>query len=196
MRIIAGNHGGRILQTLQGPETRPAMGQTREALFSMLEARGMEWTGKTVLDLFAGCGSLAFEALSRGANQATLIDNSHNASKCIIRNSQELDLENRIRIITGDALKFLSRGGPIKYDAVFIDPPYRRNFVNPALKMLVTKNWINDGAYISAEIEKGASWEAPETLVQVGERLFGQTRILIWQRGEHKNEDSPVSGNF
>ena len=67
MRIISGRLGGRRIKTVEGEGYRPAMGKTRESLFSMLTSRGVVWEGARVLDLFAGSGSLAFEAVSRGA---------------------------------------------------------------------------------------------------------------------------------
>ncbi len=71
MKIIAGALKGRTLKTLTGPAGyRPAMGKVRESLFSLLEARGVIWAESIVLDLFAGSGSLAFEAVSRGAKKA------------------------------------------------------------------------------------------------------------------------------
>lgn len=72
MRIIAGALGGRNLKTVEGPGYRPATAKVREAIFSMLSSRGVVWSGLRVLDLFAGSGSLSFEALSRGAQEVCL----------------------------------------------------------------------------------------------------------------------------
>ena len=83
MLIIAGGLGGRVLKTVEGEGYRPAMGRTREALFSMLTARGLVWREARVLDLFAGSGSLAFEALSRGAPNALLVENAAPAMRCL-----------------------------------------------------------------------------------------------------------------
>lgn len=71
MKIIAGALKGRTLKTVTGPGYRPAMGKVRESLFSLLEARGVVWAESIILDLFAGSGSLAFEAISRGAKRPT-----------------------------------------------------------------------------------------------------------------------------
>ena len=86
MRIISGRLGGRTLKTVEGEGYRPAMSKTREALFSMLAARGLVWSTARVLDLFAGSGSLAFEAISRGAPHALLVENSVQAMRCLQAN--------------------------------------------------------------------------------------------------------------
>ncbi len=87
MKIIAGALKGRTLKTLTGPAGyRPAMGKVRESLFSLLEARGVIWAESIVLDLFAGSGSLAFEAVSRGAKKAYFVEKDAKASACIAQN--------------------------------------------------------------------------------------------------------------
>ena len=87
MRIIAGACRGRTLHTVTGPGYRPAMGRVRESLFSMLEARGVVWGAVRVLDVFAGSGSLGFEALSRGARFADFIEKDHRAAECLRKNA-------------------------------------------------------------------------------------------------------------
>lgn len=110
MRIIAGQYKGRSLKTTTGPGFRPAMGKVREALFSMLEARGVDWPEARVLDLFAGSGSLGFEALSRGAAKVGFVEAASYAVKVIEANAGLLDVEReRIAVWREDALKLLSR---------------------------------------------------------------------------------------
>ena len=121
MRVIAGIYGGRELVAPRGRTTRPTSDRVREALFSILgdvsEAR--------VLDLFAGSGALAIEALSRGAAEATLVDSSAAAVAAIRRNLDRLGIEASVR--RAKALAFLerARGSGADYDLVFLDPPYR-----------------------------------------------------------------------
>ena len=95
MRIISGRLGGRRIKTVEGEGYRPAMGKTRESLFSMLTSRGVVWEGARVLDLFAGSGSLAFEAVSRGAELAVLVENSAVAARCLADNIRQLGLLKR-----------------------------------------------------------------------------------------------------
>lgn len=181
MRIISGSLRGREIQTPKGDGTRPAMGKTREALFSMLEARGMEWPGARVLDLFAGTGSLAFEALSRGATFAVTVDNSEEIARLLHASSSALGLEQACRSIKSDVIRFLREPPASGYNLVFVDPPYRRNFAAPVLKLLVDRNWLAPGAFVAAELENELRIEAPERLALEVERPFGQTMVRIWK---------------
>lgn len=182
MRIIAGELAGRALRGPRDDSTRPAMGRTREAIFSMLESRGMSWPGARVLDLFAGTGSLAFEALSRGAAYAAMVDNSDAACALLAKNADSLGVSDKCRIVKSDAARFL-RGSPAQgFNLVFVDPPYRRNYAAACLGRLVNGDWLLPGAFVVAELEKNLKLEAPEALVSDGERLFGQTMVRIWRK--------------
>jgi 16S rRNA (guanine(966)-N(2))-methyltransferase RsmD len=121
MRVIAGIHGGRELLAPRGRATRPTGDRVREALFSILA----DVNGARVLDLFAGSGALAIEALSRGAAEATLVDSSTAALEAIRRNLEALGIE--AEVVRQPAVRFLERArkNARQYDLVFLDPPYR-----------------------------------------------------------------------
>lgn len=156
------------------------MGKTREALFSMLEARGFPWEGARVLDLFAGSGSLGFECLSRGAREAMFVESGAAQCRCLHKNAMDLDLLDRIRIRRQDVGRFL-RGMPdCQYNLIFLDPPYGRNLVTPALNSLLAGNWLAPGAILIAEIEKQTRPNIPAALGEPEKRNFGQTILNIW----------------
>ncbi|MGH2889825.1 MAG: 16S rRNA (guanine(966)-N(2))-methyltransferase RsmD [Solirubrobacteraceae bacterium] len=121
MRVIAGVYGGRELVAPRGRTTRPTSDRAREALFAILG----DVAGARVLDLFAGSGALAVEALSRGAAEATLVERSDAAIEAIGRNLRALGIE--ARVDRRSALRFLhaARRDARQYDLVFVDPPYR-----------------------------------------------------------------------
>jgi 16S rRNA (guanine966-N2)-methyltransferase len=121
MRVIAGTYGGRELVAPRGRATRPTADRVREALFSILG----DVQHARVLDLFAGSGALAIEALSRGAEEAVLVDSAATAIAAIRRNLQALGLEADVHRQT--AARFLQRAqvDARQYDLVFLDPPYR-----------------------------------------------------------------------
>ena len=169
MRIISGRLGGRRIKTVEGEGYRPAMGKTRESLFSMLTSRGVVWEGARVLDLFAGSGSLA-----------VLVENSAVAARCLADNIRQLGVEDCVRLIRDDVRKTLNNTPMGCFDLVFLDPPYRKNLLNATLQGLLKRNWLAPGALICAEIEKDAVVAAPDSLELLVERHFGQTRILIW----------------
>ncbi|MDE7241326.1 16S rRNA (guanine(966)-N(2))-methyltransferase RsmD [Desulfovibrio sp.] len=188
MRVISGTFKGRRLATPPGELCRPAMGRTREALFSMLEARGADMTRARVLDLFAGSGSLAFEALSRGAPEACLVENSKAALRVLEANVSALGLAGRARIISEDVIRFLRRpahtvsGAP--FDLVFLDPPYRKTLAQPALALLAGGTWLAPGALVAAEVEDGLGLEPVRGLEPLAMRRFGQTVVHIWTAPE------------
>ena len=188
MRVIAGTLKGRRLATPAGEGCRPAMGRTREALFSMLEARGADMAQARVLDLFAGSGSLAFEALSRGAPEACLVENGKASLRALTANVAALGLAGRARIINEDVIRFLRRpphtvaGAP--FGLVFLDPPYRKTLAQPALEMLAGNGWLAPGALVAAEVEEGLALGPVPGLEPLAVRRFGQTVVHIWTAPE------------
>lgn len=182
MRIISGNLGGRNLKTADATGLRPAMGRTREALFSMLEARGAVWEGARVLDIFAGCGSLAFECLSRGAAFACLVDNGATAFACLKDNIANLNVASRCRIFKEDARKFLRKPPTSPFNFVFVDPPYRQNLANPILTALCKPGWLAKHAIIAAELEAGLNPPDLHELENLAVRNFGQTVLHLWKK--------------
>ncbi len=185
MRIIAGEYKGRTLRTGSGPGYRPATGKVRESLFSMLEARGVDWSGINVLDLFAGSGALGFEALSRGAKSALFIEKSSRACAIIRQNIFMLGIGGqRARVINTDAITFLNKQVRGSFDLVFVDPPYGMDLARPALDGLLKTGLLSEDALISAEIEKNLPLESRflAGLNLIKDKHFGQTRILIWKK--------------
>lgn len=180
MRIIAGRLGGRILKTTSGPGYRPAMGRTREALFSMLEARGIRWPQTRALDLFAGTGSLGLEAVSRGAPHALLVEMAPMALRCLRDNIAALGVEDAVQLREGDVLRVLRKPPTAPYSLVFIDPPYGQNLAEPVLRHLEAYAWLAPHAFVTAELEPSARCTVPTSWHCVAERCFGQTRLCLW----------------
>ncbi len=184
MRIIAGAYKGRSLKTTTGPGFRPAMGKVREALFSMLEARGIVWSETRVLDLFAGSGSLGFEALSRGAAHVCFVEAASYATGVIGKNAEMLEVEpERITIRQEPVGKALARRPVLGYSLVFIDPPYQLQVLASALQGLVKYQWLLPDAVVNAEVEAHTPF-APEkahpSLTFLASRAYGQTRVILW----------------
>jgi len=182
MRIIAGALKGRTLKTITGTGYRPAMSKVRESLFSLLEARGLVWADTNVLDLFAGSGSLAFEAISRGAPMAYLVEKDPKAAACIQKNVENLGISDKCYVTAEDAIKYVGRRPQHTFSVVFIDPPYAENFLPPALSGLIRREWLEPGAFVIAEVEKHLKIDTDgfEGLTLELDRKYGQTRIIIW----------------
>jgi 16S rRNA (guanine966-N2)-methyltransferase len=121
VRVVGGRLGGRRLRAVPGRETRPTSDRVREALFAVL---GDRVAGARVLDLFAGTGALAIEALSRGASEAVLVEQAAPAVEVVRANLDALGLAERGRVRRTRAETYLrtQRDGP--FDLVLLDPPY------------------------------------------------------------------------
>jgi 16S rRNA (guanine966-N2)-methyltransferase len=171
MRVIAGELGGRRLQTARGVATRPTAERVREALFSMLG----ELDGAVVLDLFAGSGALGIEALSRGAARATFVERSPQALAALRANVAALALTERSRILGGDALAALR--GNDKYDLVFLDPPYATAALLAGPLSRELPGVLRAGARVVSESDRRAPLELELPLRR--ERRYGDTMIRI-----------------
>jgi 16S rRNA (guanine(966)-N(2))-methyltransferase RsmD len=149
----------------------------REALFSILGPLD----GLRVLDLFAGSGALAIEALSRGAARATLVDVSPMAVATVRRNLAVLGLEADVRRMTASAFLGRARTGVPQYDLVFLDPPYRQaSELAPELSAALPPV-LAPGARVVAESDRRAPLAlALEPLIALDERRYGDTLILIY----------------
>ena len=120
MRVVAGELGGRRIIAPEGTSTRPTTDRVREAIFNALGSRGLV-DGALVADLFAGSGGLGIEALSRGAEHCTFVERDRAALDALRDNLDGLDLDDRSRIIAGDAR---SAAASLDVDLVLADPPY------------------------------------------------------------------------
>lgn len=182
MRIISGEFKGRAVPAVEGPGYRPAQAKVREAVFSMLEARGVDWRQTAVLDIFAGSGSLGLEALSRGAPFACFVEKSAKAADCMGRALKMFGLGgDRARVVRSDAFAYLKSAPEREYGVAFLDPPYRKDMAGPALGLLAAGGRLAQGAFVLAEIEAEAGAPAAPGLELVADKKYGQTRILIWR---------------
>ncbi|MGE4553880.1 MAG: 16S rRNA (guanine(966)-N(2))-methyltransferase RsmD [Desulfovibrionaceae bacterium] len=186
MRVISGRFGGRRLDTTEGPGYRPATGRVREAVFSMLEARLGGFAGLAALDVFAGSGSLGIEALSRGAALVWFVESARKAAGLIAKNLRDLGAApGAWKVLCEDAAKALARRPPRPFDLVFADPPYGHDLLGPALQRLVAGGWLAEGGLALCEVEAAVTAEsladAARPLTLETDRLYGQTRILLWR---------------
>lgn len=183
MRIIAGEYRGRRIRTTEGPGYRPATGKVRESLFSMLESLGVEWDATRVADIFAGSGSLGMEALSRGALHAVFVEKAAQAAALIRSNLETLGVgPGRAKVVKADALRWLA-GGSGPFGLVFIDPPYGKDLLAPALSLLLDRGGLAQGGIVCVEVEAGLELHPPHPELHLfRDKLYGQTRICIWRR--------------
>ncbi len=190
LRITAGVYGGRSIKTREDgiPGYRPATAKVREAIFSMLESYGQDWARTSILDLYAGSGSLGFEALSRGAALVWFVEQDAHAANLIATNLEALEVErSRTRILSRDLFSVLNQRqklNPPLFQLAFIDPPYGRNLLERTLRPLREHGWLAPEALIVAEVEARVSAENladTNGLELLRDRTYGQTRIVLWK---------------
>ena len=131
MRIVAGAWGGRRIEAPPGRDTRPTTDRVREAWMSALAP---VLPGARVLDLFAGSGALGLEALSRGAEHATFVENAPAALRALRANLQALGAEERSTVVRTDAMRFAAGLEPGAFDLALADPPYGQGIADALVR--------------------------------------------------------------
>lgn len=129
MRVIAGIAGGRKIASLPGLDVRPTAEKVKEAIFSSIQ---FDLEGRRFLDLFAGCGQMGIEALSRGAESATFVDNSAVHLKTVKENLAATGLHCSAKVVCADFASFLATCTDT-FDIAFLDPPYYEGLITDAL---------------------------------------------------------------
>lgn len=185
MRIIAGSWRGRALAALAGSATRPTADRVRQALFDMLahapwaqraDGRGV-LEGAIVLDGFAGTGALGLEALSRGAAKAHFFETDRAALTALTANIAACGAHARAQVMAADLCA--APAGPL-CDLIFLDPPYGRDLLAPALARLRATGWLGAATLIVAETARAEPAPAAGILA---ERAHGAARLWVWRAG-------------
>jgi 16S rRNA (guanine(966)-N(2))-methyltransferase RsmD len=177
VRIVAGTARGRRLVAPAGDATRPTSDKVRGAIFNVL---GQFFDGGRVLDLYAGTGALALEALSRGCERATCVDASPDAIQAIERNAATCALADRVTVVRRRVADALATLAPGSFDLVFLDPPYAEG---PGAALAMLDRLVRPGAAVVAEHDRRAP--PPDrvgALALEDRRAYGDTGISIYRR--------------
>lgn len=181
MRIIAGKHKNRVIPSLKNSNYRPSTTKFREALFSILSSgefvENPPYEDANILDLFAGTGSLSFEALSRGAKTITLLDNDKDHLKVAKDFAVKIGEEDNVKFLLASAISLPFAAE--QYSLVFMDPPYYNQFVEKSLISLIKNKWLKNKAIIVVEMEKREELAMPENVSLVREKIYGNNKLLI-----------------
>lgn len=183
MRIIGGLSRGTKLYTLDGLDTRPTLDRVREALFNILQNNIRD---AIVLDLFAGSGAIGLESISRGAQKAVLCDKNKKAIDIIKKNVEKLRVEDKVKIAFTDYENFLNTSKE-KFDFIYIDPPYKTNFISDSIKIINNRNLLSDKGIIVAETdeEERVKNEIKELNVSINIydiRRYGRARLIFMRK--------------
>lgn len=179
MRIIAGKNKSRKLLIFDSDQLRPTTDKNREALFNILQNSpqikeiGFDLQKANILDVFCGSAAVALEALSRGAKFAAAIDKDAKHIDLAKENAKNLKEEN-INFILSDATASFLPESDIKYDLIFLDPPYHSNLIEAAIDNLIEKKYIHQQSLVVLELQKNEKIDCC-SLQLVFEKTYGKT---------------------
>ena len=179
MRVISGTARGRKLKELQGMETRPTTDKVKESLFNIIQ---FEIEGRRVLDLFGGTGQLGVEALSRGAERCTFVDQRREAVSLIRENLKLCGLSERSRVVQGEALSFLASCGE-KFDVILLDPPYEGELLSRAVEAITRFDILSEhGIMICESAADRLLPQVAPPYEQGREYRYGKIKLTLYHR--------------
>lgn len=195
MRITGGKFGGRNLKVPKSDAIRPTQDRVREALFNILAP---ELAGCEFLDLFAGCGAVGLEALSRGARSATFVEQNRRHLAVLNENLGVVGLagqggrfgqaergEQVAAVVAADCYRFLATYSGPGFSIAFADPPYalgEEKGYAQVLATLATRNVVRPGGLFVAEMTAVQRAEETPGWDLLRDRTYGKTRLCIWRR--------------
>lgn len=177
MRVVAGKYGGRPLKTLAGKMTRPTTDKVKGAIFNMI---GPYFDGGRVLDLYAGSGSLAIEAISRGMTSAILVEKDRRAQAIINQNLKMTREEERFELLKMEANQSVERITG-HFDLVLLDPPYAKEQIVTDIEKMAERELLSNDALIVCETDK--SVDLPEEIAGLGiwkQKIYGISKVTVY----------------
>lgn len=184
MRVVSGSCKGRQLKSIQGTQTRPTTDKVKAAIFNMI---GPYFHGGVGLDLFAGSGSLGIEALSRGLDKVVFVELNEQAIRVIKENLRMCRLTEKAEVYKNTAERALKviQKREMTFDYIFLDPPYKREWIKETIDIISKENILTPGGYIVCEHE--SSMELPERIdffSRLKNERYGTVAISIYKREE------------
>ncbi len=177
LKIIGGRLGGRRLQSPRGVQTRPSSARLREALFAILQAKGLVEEAR-VLDVCAGSGALGLEALSRGASFCTFVEQDKNALLALRANVRQLGQEEQALVLARD-FRQLASG---VFDLILADPPYEQGLSQELLAWVLQAGVLAPGAVLVLEHFFQEEVPVPEGLTLADQRRYGQSKLSFFEK--------------
>lgn len=189
MRITGGTLRGRTLAAPAGMRVRPTSDRVREAIFNILAHNdfdcGFDLDGACAADLFAGTGAMGLEAISRGAKYCLFVEDAAESRALIRQNVEAFGLTGATKIWRRDATDLgpmgTGAGGP--FTLVFLDPPYRKALIAPALAALRDGGWLAKDAILVCECAADENVAETDGFTRLDDRSYGETRIKLLRFG-------------
>lgn len=176
IRITGGNERGRGVPSPQAKGVRPTASKMRQALFNILGARVQD---ARFLDVFAGTGLIGLEALSRGVASLTAIEQNRSLVQGIKMAARSLGYE--AEIMPGDFRAAMPRLAGRKFDIIFADPPYKTDFAQMVLLLVVENHLLKDDGVLVVEHLNGCHIVGSEPLTQIDRRQYGQSAFSFFE---------------
>lgn len=176
MRVVSGKLKGRIFKAPKGFATHPMGDKVRTALFDTLG----DISGLSILDAFGGSGALAFEAISRGASSAVVLEEDKMASKIIKENLSDLGLTDQIELFTVHAKTWRNRNRTKQFDIVLCDPPYN-NLQENLIEKLMTHTKVNGVGVLSLPLHGDIRFPQ-ETYEILSEKRFANAKLVFFRK--------------
>lgn len=179
MRVVAGTFGGRPLKTLDGKTTRPTTDKVKGAIFNMI---GPFFDGGRVLDLFSGSGSLAIEAISRGMDEAVLVEKDRRAQAIIQENIKMTKSDKQFKLLKMEANRALEQVTGT-FDLVLLDPPYAKEEIVKQIEIMDDKQLLSEDVMIVCETDKAVV--LPEEVASFGiwkQKVYGISKVTVYVR--------------
>lgn len=181
MRIISGKARGKKILSPATMETRPTLDRIKEAIFNIIQGYIPD---ATVVDVFAGTGSLGLEAASRGAKECYLVDKSPVTFPLLKQNVENLKFEDTCTALNMDAyaaLRSLNAKGKV-FDLIFIDPPYLLNLIPEAMKIIDENNMLHEDGIIVSKIDATEEiYEGSENIRLFRSKKYGNTIVNLYR---------------
>ena len=179
MRIVAGKYKGTILNTFDLDNVRPTTDKVREAIFSKFQ---FEIAGKRFLDLFGGTGAVGLEAISRGAKEVIVCDDNRDSINLITKNYTKCTLiPNLYKTNYIKTLKSLCDKN-IKFDFIFLDPPFKSNFGIKAIKLIKEYDLLTDsGIIIFEHLKTHDISECQKYYKQFDNKIYGTIAVSFYK---------------
>lgn len=178
MRIISGTRRGHKLCGFDGDDVRPTTDRVKESIFNLIQTYVAD---SVCLDMFAGSGALSLEALSRGAAEAVCTDSDKRSVDIINKNIAALGFFENCKVIHMSCFDYIVSAEK-KFDIIFLDPPYNKDLIKPALTAILDNAALNDGGIIVLESDDTDFHEEFDGLTLLKQRKYGRTYITVYKK--------------
>jgi len=181
MRVISGILKGRNIKGYDIDGTRPTMDRVKESVFAIIQN---ELKNSVCLDLFCGSGNLGIEAISNGSKLCYFVDNNIKAIRVVEDNLKNLNIKDNAKVLNFDykkSLKYFNENN-IKFDLIFVDPPYDFHVIEKIIKYVDELNLLNDNGLLILEFEKEKLEEKYNNLVLIKEKKYSWKYVYIYKK--------------